>query len=170
MFLIEPCCAPKHVSELVKRVGEGGTVLWHGYGDLSLSELLPAVLRRYAETEVTLVMPWLPDALAEIIAKWMRKQWARMDGKGSINVISHMTLIADIRESRSPLASQWLKENPFGERLTLRSVQQNDTAIVLPGMAWYGPVNITYGAHFTAIVTKNASTIAGLREMYKGLR
>lgn len=170
MFLIEPCCAQKHLHQLCEGLEDDGAAWWHGNGDLSLSELLPPLLLNYSETELMVATPYLPDLAAETIAKWMKKQWAKMDGTGSVNVIAHATLVTDLSEKRSPIASTWLKENPFGERLTLKNVQQNDTAILLPDIALYGPMNLTYGRHFTAMATKNARTIAALRGMYEGLR
>ena len=170
IYLIEPCCSQKHLRQLREGLGTDGTALFHGYGDLSLVELLPALLTHYSETDLMIVAPYLPDQTAEIVLKWAKKRWARMDGSGSMNVIAHLTLIADLSERRSPMASAWLKDNPLGERLTLRNVQQNDTAIIMPDMALYGPINMTYGHHFTAMATKNARTIAALRSMYEGLR
>ena len=169
MHLIEPCCTPKHLLDLRHILGENGTTLWHGYGDLSLAELLPALLTRYSEVKLTMVAPALPDAATETIDKMMHREWMRMDGKGKVWNIGRLTLIADLSEKRSPLASTWLKGNPFGERLTLKNVQQNDTAILLPDIALWGSINLTYGGHFTAMATKNARTIATLREMYERL-
>ena len=169
MILIEPCCAPKQVPEMMNKIEDEGTVLWHGYGDLSMAELLPALLSRYCETKLMIVSPSVPDVAAEAITKTMRKKRARMDGTGNMDVIRHLTIVANLSEKRSPMASHWLKENHFPERLVLRDVQQNDTAIILPDIAFVGPMNLAYGGHFTAIATKNASTIDRLREMYEGL-
>ena len=170
MHLIEPCCAPKHLLALRESLGENGTAFWHGYGDLSLAELLSALLIRYCETEMTLVSPSLPDVAAEALKIAMHRTRARMDGKGNLNAIAHLTLITDLSEKRSPLASTWLKDNPFGDRLTLKNVQQNDTALLLPDLALYGAINLQYGHHFTAMATKNAGTIAALRGVYEGLK
>lgn len=169
-MLIEPCCAPKHVGLLIDRLGDGGTVFFHGYGDLSIAELLSALLMYYCEVKMTLVVPSLPDNAAEAVAKVMRRTRARMNGAGNMNVIAHLTIVADLSERRSPMASEWVKENPFGERLTLRNVQQNDTAILLPDMALWGAMNLSYGGHFTALATKNARTIETLRGMYEEMR
>jgi hypothetical protein len=68
------------------------------------------------------------------------------------------------------MASEWVKDNPYPERMTLKNVQQNDTAILLPDIALWGPMNLNYGGHFTALATKNARTIETLRGMYEGLR
>lgn len=169
MHLIEPCCTQKHVARLRKALGEDGTDFFHGYGDLSLTEMLPVILMHYSEADLLLVVPALPDTATELLATWMRKQWMKIDGSGKVYVIGHLMLIADLRENKSPLASAWAKENPFPDRLTLRNVQQNDTAILLPDIALCGPINLTYGGHFTAMATKNARTIATLREMYEKL-
>lgn len=155
---------------MVKALGEDGTTWWHGYGDLSLAELLPAILPLYSETEMILVAPALPDMAAEAVARGMRRQWAKMNGTGNVNAIAHLTIITDCSEKRSPLASTWLKEKPFGERLAIRNVQQNDTAILFPDIALWGPINMTYGGHFMAMATKNARTISSLREWYGKMR
>lgn len=170
MMLIEPCCAPKHVGLLIDRLGDEGTIFFHGYGDLSMAELLPALLTRYYEVEMMLVVPSLPDNASEAVAKVMRRTRARMNGAGNMDVVRRLTIVADLSEKRSPMASTWVKKNPFPERLTLKGVQQNDTAILLPDMALVGPMNLTYGGHFTAVATKNASTVESLRKMYEGLR
>ena len=170
MQLIEPCCAPKHLLTLRENLGENGTAFFHGYGDLSLAEILPALLIRYCETEMTIVVPSLPGTTADAILAAMRKTRAKMTGNGNLNVISHLTLVADLSERRSPMASEWVKSNPFRGRMTLKNVQQNDTAILLPDIALVGPMNLTYGGHFTALATKNARTIETLRGMYEGLR
>lgn len=167
MYLIEPCCSQKHLRQLRDGLEKDGTAFFHGYGDLSIAELLPPLLMHYSETDLMIVVPYLPDAVAEVIIKWMRKQWARVDGSGKMNVISHLTIVADLSERRSPMVSEWVKENPFGERLTLRNVQQNDTAILLPDIALWGSMNLNYGGHFTAMATKDAATIAALRAMYE---
>lgn len=170
MFLIEPCCTQKHIPALRSKLGADGTAFFHGYGDLSLAEMLPVLLTRYSEVEMMMVTPALPDGAANVLKRIMQRQWPTIDGKGKLNTISHLTLVADLREKKSPAASAWLKENPFGGRLTLKNVQQNDTAIILPDLALYGNINLTYGGHFTAIATKNAKTITSLRSMYEGLR
>lgn len=169
MQLIEPCCSQKHVAQLIDSLGDNGTGLFHGYGDLSLSELFPSVIFRYSETDVLLACPWVPDSLAEVIEYWMRKTWARVNGRGNMDVISRMTVVANLSERKSPEASQWLARNPFPERLTLLSVQQADTAIVMPDLALFGPVNVAYGNHFTATATKNQELIAELRKTYASL-
>lgn len=170
MHLIEPCCSQKHLRQLRKSLGEDGTTFFHGYGDLSLVELLQPLLTSCSETDMMVAAPYLPDLVAETLLKWMKKLWTKMDCTGKVNVIAHLTLITDLSEKRSPLASTWLKENPFGERLTLKNVQQNDTCLILPDLALYGPINLQYGHHFTAMATKNAETIAALRSVYEGIR
>ena len=169
MFLIEPCCTQKHWPELRKHLGDGGTLQWEGYGDLSIAELLPVILARYTEVEMMLAAPSIPNRAAETLAYWLRRQMVTVDGKRKVPVLSRLTIVADLSENRSPLASTWLKENPYGERLVLKNVQQNDTALILPDIALYGPFNLTYGKHFTATATKNANTIAGMRKAYTNL-
>lgn len=169
MFIIEPCCAPKNLLALRHKLGEDGTTFWQGYGDLSLAELLPPMLTRYSEVEMMMVCPALPDAAAKVLQQMLEKQWMRADGKGKLDVIQHLTLITDLRKKKSPMASQWVKENPFGERLTVCNVQQNDTAILLPDIAFMGNINLTYGGQFTALATKNARTIQSLRANFEGM-
>ena len=169
MHLIEPCCTQRHWPALRSQLGTDGTAFFHGYGDLSLTELLPVILLRYEEVDMMLVAPTLPDMAAETLRYWLRRQLAKMDGSGKVHTLAHLTLITDLSEKRSPLASTWLKDNPFGDRLTLKNVQQNDTAILLPDLALYGPINLAYGRHFTAVATKNAATIQSLRKTYETL-
>ena len=169
MFLIEPCCTQKHWPELRKLLGDGGTMLWEGYGDLSIAELLPVILARYTEVEMMLVAPSIPNRAAEVLSYWLRRQMVTVDGKRKVPVLARLTIVADLSEKRSPLASTWLKENPYGERLVLKNVQQNDTALILPDIALHGPFNLTYGKHFTATATKNAKTIVELRNTFANL-
>ena len=169
MLLIEPCCTQKHLLALRSKLGADGTAFFHGYGDLSLAEMLPVLLTRYSEVEMMIVAPVLPDGAAQVIKRMMEKQWPTLNGKEKLDTISSLTLVTDLNERKSPLASTWLKDNRFGGRLTLHSVQQNDTAVLLPDIALYGNINLVYGGHFSAIATKNASTIQTLRKMYEGL-
>jgi len=134
-------------------IGTNGKTDFEGYGDLSLTELLPAILTRYCETEVLIAAPSIPDQAAEIIGKWMKKQRARMDGNGYLNYVAHMTIVADLSPEQSPMPSQWFAENPFKDRLTLVDYAQPDTALLLPDFAVTGPVNLRYGRHFTATAT-----------------
>ena len=166
MKLIEPCCAERHVRELRDALKDGGSREIEGYGDLSLSELLPAILTRYYETEVLIAAPSVPDQAAETIATWMRRSIARMDGKGRLNYIAHLTIVADLSEEQSPMASEWLKENPFPGRLELVDGAQADTAILLPDFAITGPVNMRYGHHFTATATTVREQVEGLWKRY----
>lgn len=169
MFLIEPCCTQKHWPELRRRLGEGGTMQWEGYGDLSMAELLPVILARYTEVEMMLVAPSIPNRAAEVLAYWLRRKLVTVDGMRKVPVLSRLTIVADLSEKRSPVASAWLKENPYGERLVLKNVQQDNTALILPDIALYGPFNLTYGERFTATATKNDKAIAELREAYANL-
>ena len=169
MNLIEPCCTQRHWPRVRNQLGKDGTVFFHGYGDLSLTELLPVILVRYDEVEMTLVTPYLPDMTVETLIYWLRRRLPKMDGTGNINVLRHLTLISDFSKRRSPMAASWMEDNPFPERLALKNIQQNDTAILLPDIAVYGNVNLQYGGHFTAIATKNAGLIENLRSVYAGL-
>lgn len=169
MHLIEPCCAPKHLLELRGRLGEKGTLLWHGHGDLSLAELLPALLVRYCETEMLIAAPSLTADATEAIVKALSGTRAKMDGTGNLDVIKHLTIVTDLRKRKSPAASAWLSDNPYGERLDLRNRQQNDTAIILPDIALVGNINLSYGGHFTAVATTNAKLIGELKKNYEEL-
>lgn len=167
--LIEPCCAQKQLRELRNILEKEGTAQMEGYGDLSLTELLPALLTRYSNAEMLIAAPSLPDQAAEVIATWMRKQWARMDGCGNVNVIARLTIVSDLSEAASPDASAWLNENPYGERLVLHNMQQDATAILLPDFAIEGPVNMRYGRHFTATAYGKREDVDGLWTKYRGM-
>ena len=153
MFLIEPCCAPKHFMLLRDAIGNHGKATFEGYGDLSLTEILPAILTRYSETTIMVIAPAVPNQASDIIHEWLRKAWARMDGKGRINVLSKLIVITDLSEEVSPTLSSWLKNNPFPDRLTLLNKTPNETVLLLPDMAIIGPLNMRYGKHFVCEVT-----------------
>ena len=167
--LIEPCCAQKQLRELRNILEKEGTAQMEGYGDLSLTELLPGLLTRYSNAEMLIAAPSLPDQATEVIATWMRKQWARMDGSGNVNVIARLTIVSDLSTSASPDASAWLNENPYGERLGLHDMQQDATAILLPDFAIEGPVNMRYGKHFTATAYGKREDVDGLWTKYRGM-
>ena len=101
MYLIEPCCAKAHLRELRDSIAGGGTKQFMGYGDLSIYELLPALLLRYDQTEMMILAPTLPDLAAEIIAICMNQQRSLRNGKGNVDVINHLTVIADISSDSS---------------------------------------------------------------------
>ena len=168
MFLIQPCCTQKLIPELRRKIGEGGTTLIHGYGDMSLSELLPVLLTRYTDVELMIVAPAVPDAAARVIAQVMDRMLP-VTGGGQVPLIRRLTLIANLRKNSRYVSAGWLKENPWGERLEAHHVQQNDTAILLPDMGIVGAVNLSYNGHFTAMATRRARTIAQLRETYLSL-
>jgi len=165
--LIEPCCAGRHMLSVRDAIGTKGTMEIEGYDDLSLTELLPAILTRYAETEMMIVAPMLPDQATEVIVTWMRRTIARMDGNGRLNYIRRLTIVSDLSEAVSPDASAWLKENPYGERLVLHDMRQDATAILLPDFAIEGPVNMRYGKHFTATAYGKREDVDGLWEKYR---
>ena len=167
--LIEPCCAGQHMLSVRDAIGTKGTMEIEGYGDLSLTELLPVILTRYAETELMIVAPALPDQAAEVIATWMRRTIARMDGNGRLNYIRRLTIVSDLSEAASPDASAWLKENPYGERLVLHDMRQDGTAILLPDFAIEGPVNMRYGKHFIATAYGKREDVEELWTKYKGM-
>lgn len=167
--LIEPCCAGQHMLSVRDAIGTKGTMEIEGYGDLSLTELLPAILKRYAETELMIVAPTLPDQATEVIATWMRRTIARMDGNGRLNYIRRLTIVTDLSEAASPDASAWLNENPYGERLVLHDMQQDATAMLLPDFAIEGPVNMRYGKHFTATAYGKREDVEELWTKYKGM-
>ena len=162
MKIIEPCCAQRQFRELRSAIAKNGTAEFQGYGDLSLTELLPAMLMHYDNTELLIAAPALPDQAAEVIARWMRIQWPRMDGKGKVPAVRRLTLVADLSGRKSPEASRWLSDNPFPGRLTLVDRKQEDTAILLPDLAVTGPVNMRYGRNFTAAATGVPADVAAL--------
>jgi hypothetical protein len=165
--LIEPCCAGRHMLSVRDAIGTKGTMEIEGYDDLSLTELLPAILTRYAETELMIVAPTLPDQATEVIATWMRRTIARMDGNGRLNYIRRLTIVSDLSEAASPDASAWLNENPYGERLVLHDMRQDATAILLPDFAIEGPVNMRYGKHFIATAYGKREDVDGLWTKYR---
>ena len=120
---------------------------------MSISELLPALLTRYSQTSLLIMAPELPDQAAEAVARWMKRRWALNDGSGRVDVVSRLTVITDLDESVSPMAAGWLKDDPFGGRMTLVGRRQPETVILLPDIAVVGPVNMRYGRNFTATVT-----------------
>ena len=167
MKIIEPCCAQRHVKELRNAIRNGGTEEFMGYGDMSLTELLPALLTRYGETNLLIAAPSIPDQAAEVVGRWMNRQWSRSDGTGKLDVVRHLTIVADLSPEKSPKASQWLKDNPFGDRLTLIDEEQEETVILLPDFAITGPVNMRYGHEFTATATTKAEDVAALWDKYR---
>lgn len=160
MRLIEPCCASKHFMLLRDAIGTHGRTRFEGYGDLSLTEMLPAMLTRYSETMMMIIAPSIPDQAADIIDEWLRKTWARMDGKGRLNVLSHLTIVADLSETASPTLSTWLTNNPYPNRLTLVNKPQDVTALLLPDMVVVGPMNFRYGERFVCEVTTIADEVS----------
>lgn len=167
MYLIEPCCAQSHLRNVRNAIKKGGTTQFEGYGDLSLTELLGPMLTRYSDTEMMIVAPSLPDQAAEVIDKWMRRQWSMRDGNGKLDVISHLTIVAKLEKESSHYIAAWLKDKPFGDRLTLIEIEQDDTAILFPDFAITGPVNMRYGYHFEAMATTEPEKVAALWEKYR---
>lgn len=159
MNLIEPCCTQKHWPEIRRKLGTGGTVPFHGFGDLSIEELFPVLLTRYSNTDMLLVCPGLPNAAADILKYWMDRP----------NVLRRLTVITNLHPKKSPTAAKWKKENPWPGRLTMYNVQQNDTAILLPDIAIYGNINLAHSGHFTALATNSPGFMNNLRKTYEGL-
>ena len=167
MRIIEPCCAVKHLMQLRDAIGKNGTARFECFGDMSLTELLPAILTRYSETELMIVAPQLPDQAAEVIGKWMTRQWARKDGAGKLDVVSRLTVIASLSRKKSPMASLWKRDCPFGDRLTLvDNGRVTDYVILLPDFAITGFRNLRYGEHFTATATTDAGQVRALWERF----
>ena len=148
-------------------IGKNGKKQFEGYGDLSLTELLPALLFRYGQTEMVIAAPSLPDQAADAVAAMMRKQFALMSGPGKKDVVKRMTVIADLSQEESPAASSWLRENPFEGRLTLVDSRQQDTVLLLPDFAITGPVNMRYGRHFVATATAVKEEVDALWARYR---
>ena len=169
MNIIEPCCTQKHWPALREKIGADGTTMFHGYGDLSLTELMPVMLTRYANVDMMLVCPTLPDGAAELLELWLHKKRTRMDGHGTVDTIAHLTIVSDLRKKKSPIASGWVKENPFPDRLILHNIQQNDTCILLPDLVVYGNLNLIHNGHFTALASTNQRFIKNLRETYQAI-
>lgn len=140
-----------------------------GFGDLSLTELLPALLTRYSETTMMIVAPSIPDQAADIIYTWLSRTWARMDGNGRLNVLSKLTIIADLSEEASPTVNMWLTNNPFPDRLVLVNKAQDDTALLLPDIAITGPLNMRYDKEFVCDVTTIPEEVSDLLNVYSKL-
>lgn len=166
MMTIEPCCAQKQFPMLRDAIGDNGKTFFEGYGDMSLTELLPAILSRYVEIDMIIAAPAIPDQAADIIYEWMRRTWGRMDGKGRMNCLHKLTIIADLGENASPKASQWVKSNPFPDRLVLVGKAQTDTVLLLPDLAVTGPLNFRYGEHFVCEATSIQGEVDALWKRY----
>lgn len=147
-------------------LGKSGTAEFEGYGDLSLTELLPPLVTRYNGTGLLIAAPALPDQATDIIRRCMMKEWPLMDGSGKIPAVTHLTIVTDLSYDKSPVASQWMKDNPFSDRLTLIDRAQEETAILLPDFAITGPVNMRYGHHFVATATTEPAKVAELWEKF----
>ena len=150
-------------------IGNKAKTQFKGFGDLSLTELLPALLTRYSETTMMIVAPSIPDQAADIIYTWLSRTWARMDGKGRLNVLSKLTVIADLSEEASPAVNMWLTNNPFPDRLVLVNKAQDDTALLLPDIAITGPLNMRYDKEFVCDVTTIPSEVSDLWSVYSKL-
>lgn len=152
--------------ELRDTLGRCGTKPFEGYGDLSLTELLPAILTRYSETRLLIAAPSLPEQATDVIERWMGRQWARNDGKGRIDAVAALVIVTDTDPERSPAVARWMERSPFGERLSICPSLVTDTAILLPDFAVTGPVNMRYGEHFVAEATTEAEKVSALWARY----
>lgn len=169
MRTIEPCCASKQFMFLRDSIGENGKTQFQAYEDMSLTEFLPALLTRYTETNMLIVAPTIPDQAFDIINLWLNKEWARNDGKGTLNCLSQLTIVADFSKAVSPKASHWLTDNPFGARLKVVDRKQEDTALLLPDIAVTGPMNFKYGRKFVCDVTTIPDEVSALWKRYAKL-
>ena len=169
MLLIEPCCVKFHLRMLRDKIEKGATTQFQGYGDLSLTELLPALLTRYSETDMIIMAPAVPDQAAEIIGTCMKLQRAMRTGSGKLNVIKRLTIITDLSEEKSPIASGWIKDNSFGERLVLinKTVAPEEQTLLLPDIAITGPLNMRYGENFVCSVTTVSKEVDELWGKYQ---
>lgn len=157
----------KHLQELRNAIGKNGQTSFKGYGDLSLAEFLPALLTRYSETRMLLAAPTLPLQSVTVLSKWMKRQWARMDGKGKLDVIQHLDIITDLSKKGSPALQDWVSDNPFGERLSLHNVQHEEYVILLPDIAILGFSNMQYADPFVATVTTKPEVVDELWKKYE---
>ena len=92
-----------------------------------------------------------------------------MDGKGRLNVLSKLTVIADLSEEASPAVNLWLTNNPFPDRLVLVNKAQDDTALLLPDIAITGPLNFRYDKEFVCDVTAIPEEVSALWKTYSKL-
>lgn len=113
-----------------------------------------------------IVAPSMPDQATEVINRWMRQQWPHANGKDKLDTIAHLTIVADLSPVKSPIMSEWMKDNPFAGRLTLINRQQADTAILLPDIAITGPLNLRYGQNFVCTVTTVKEQVRNLWKQY----
>ena len=113
-----------------------------------------------------IVAPTMPDQATEVITRWMRQQWPHANGVDKLNVVRQLTIIADLSPAKSPVMSDWLKDNPFAGRLVLVDRPQDDTAILLPDIAITGPLNLRYGQNFVCTVTTVPEEVRKLWEQY----
>jgi hypothetical protein len=134
---------------------------------MSITELLPPLMTRYAETEMLIAAPSIPDQAAEAIAFEMRRKWSRADGPGKMDEISHLTIITDV--SRSPMLALWIKNGTYGDRLTVIDRRQEEDVILLPDLAILGFKNMRYSEHFIGTITGAPDRVAALWEQFASL-
>lgn len=165
MQIIQPCCTKKHLCRLREATDKGETRNFECFGDMSITELLPPLMTRYAETRMLIASPAIPDQAAEAIALEMRRKWSRADGPGKMDEISHLTIITDV--SRSPMLALWIKNGTYGDRLTVIDRRQEEDVILLPDLAILGFRNMRYSEHFIGTITGAPERIEALWEQYK---
>jgi len=166
MVTIEPCCAHKHWKKVLKELELNGTVLMRGYGDMTLSELLPEVLAGYTEADVLMALPTAPEAARVLLRSMLHRTWGMQEG-GNVNNVARLRLLTDARASRSPGLVEWAQRQ---ERLELASAQQNDTIILVEDgrqqgadrLAIMGPVNVVPCGMWTAAATTGPIMVASL--------
>jgi len=166
MHIIQPCCTKKDLCRLREVTDKGETRNFECFGDMSITELLPPLMTRYGETEMLIAAPSIPDQAAEAIAFEMRRRWSRAEGPGKMDEISHLAIITDV--SRSPMLSLWMRNDTFGDRLTVIDSRQEECVILLPDLAILGFRNMRYGEHFFGTMTGAPDRVAGLWEEYRG--
>ncbi len=167
MITIEPCCANKHWKQVLKELEMKKTVLVNGYGDMTLTELLPEVLQRYSEADVLMALPTVPEQMRTLVGRMLRRTWALAQG-GNVDVVRRLRLITDARASKSPGLVEWAQGQ---ERLRLANAQHNDTLIIVHNgnpqgecaLAIMGPVNMVPCGQWTAMVTRDPVLLAELR-------
>lgn len=164
MITIEPCCAAtKHwpkVLATLDELGEESVVGIRGYGDMTLMELLPAMVSSYSEADVLVAVPTLPSCLREKLDALLHLSWG--NDSGSVPAVARLRVITDARESRSPAAAEWIQD--AGSRVSLASCQMNDTVVIIRGSGGggvmvFGAVNARPATEWVAMATKDKRLI-----------
>jgi len=145
----------------MRQLEERQTVVFEGYGDLTLNELLPVLGDIHIGQDITIITPNVPRYLLSGIQHMLAATVVKK-GKNTLRH-PHMTITTDTSEQHSP----GLKElaDRVGDRITLNHQQLSDTMILLQGELWFG--NVGHGKHFHGIVTREPFLI---RELTSGIR